>query len=123
MIEHSTREIIKENLRNLIVESGITPVELSKKAGVSFPAVYDWLKGKKSPTLDTIDKLSTALGCQRSDLLIEHSNREDQSENRFYGKRMSDDEMILLEAYRRMDGKEKIEVIRDMTNRLANQGN
>ncbi len=57
------------NLRRLMTEAGLNQKSLAKKAKLNETAIRDILKGKsKSPTHETLQKISVALGCTTPDL-------------------------------------------------------
>ncbi len=53
---------IGESLKAAIQESGLTHYRIAKTAGVSPDVIDRFVSGKRSITLETVDKLGTALG-------------------------------------------------------------
>lgn len=58
----------KEFLK-LLIEKGITQVELAKRIGVSFQSLNLWISGKRNPSLKSIDRLSKELGLTNDDII------------------------------------------------------
>lgn len=68
-MEGWSREVFAKNLQWYIEAAGITQKELAKIVGVSAPTLNDWVKGKKYPRIDRIEKLAAYFGCLKSDLI------------------------------------------------------
>ena len=62
-------QIISENIRAEIESSGKTKTEIAHAIGVSKPTVSQYLSGKIQPSLSTLSKLCTFLGCSADDIL------------------------------------------------------
>ena len=62
-------EIISKNLKAEIEQSGKTKTEIAKAIGVSCPTVSQYLSGRIQPSLATLSKLCTFLGCSADDIL------------------------------------------------------
>lgn len=61
---------LKEIIQSRMAELGANPSAVALKAGLSRSAVRDIMSGKsKSPSVDTLKAIATALECQVSDLL------------------------------------------------------
>ena len=79
----NNREILTANLRALMKQAGITSqAQLARLAGVSQTQISNMLSGRKSATIDMLERLATAFGCERWLLLappiyLENLNRED----------------------------------------------
>ena len=62
-------QIISENIKAEIESSGKTKTEIANAIGVSKPTVSQYLSGKIQPSLSTLSKLCTFLGCSADDIL------------------------------------------------------
>lgn len=62
-------EIISKNLKEEIEQSGKTKTEIAKAIGVSCPTISQYLSGRIQPTLATLSKLCSFLGCSADDIL------------------------------------------------------
>lgn len=68
-MERNLDEIISENLKQEIIQSGKTKTEIAKAIGVSKPTVSQYLSGRIQPSLATLSKLCNFLGCSADDIL------------------------------------------------------
>lgn len=69
MVDLSLRKIFQDNLSRLLSEKNVTQKDLAQYMVVSAPTVNDWVKGRKIPRMDKIDKLCIFFGVNRSDLI------------------------------------------------------
>lgn len=65
----SLDEIISENLKAEIEHSGKSKTEIARAIGVSNPTVSQYLSGRIQPSLATLSKLCSFLGCSADDVL------------------------------------------------------
>ncbi len=63
------RRIISDNIRDEIVASGKTRSEIAKAIGVSMPTVSQYLSGRAQPSLATLSRLCSFLGCSADTIL------------------------------------------------------
>ena len=68
-----SREVFAKNLRYYMERSGKMQKDLAEVAGVSAATFNEWLKAKKYPRIDKIDKLADYFGILKSDLIEEKS--------------------------------------------------
>ena len=63
--------------------NGKTRKDVSEAIGVSYYTFTDWVKGKKYPRMDKVEKLASYFGILKSDLIEEKSeeHREMQKKN------------------------------------------
>lgn len=66
-MEHRT--VFSDNLKRLMQECGKTRKDISDTLGISYFTVTDWVKGKKMPRMDKVEKLANYFGCLKSDLI------------------------------------------------------
>lgn len=59
---------IPERIKNARIKKGISQAELAKKIGVTHSAVCFWENGKRNVKLDTLVKISNALGCHLEEI-------------------------------------------------------
>lgn len=67
----SHREIFSANLNRKMEEAGKTRTDICAALGFSYYTVTDWVKGKKMPRMDKVEKLAKYFGCLISDLIEE----------------------------------------------------
>ena len=77
-MEH--RIVFAENLNRKMKESGKTRGDISESLGISYFTVTDWVKGKKMPRMDKVEKHAEYFGCLKSDLIEEKQKQSAQSE-------------------------------------------
>ena len=70
------KAVFAKNLRYYINLNNITQREVSEIVGVSPPTVNEWLKGKKYPRIDKIERLARHFRILKSDLIEEHTDDE-----------------------------------------------
>jgi len=68
-MEKSLDEIISENLRQEIENSGKSKTEIARAIGVSNPTISQYLSGRIQPSLSTLSKLCNFLNCSADDIL------------------------------------------------------
>ena len=68
-MEKSLDEIISENIKQEIEQSGKTKTEIARAIGVSNPTVSQYISGRIQPSLSTLSKLCTFLNCSADDIL------------------------------------------------------
>lgn len=62
-------ELISRNIKREIETSGRTRSEIARAVGVSCPTVSQYLSGRAQPTLATLSKLCSYLGCSADEIL------------------------------------------------------
>lgn len=63
----------KQRLEQLMADRGITPAELTRRAGVNSTMVHDILKRGQTPSIANLAKLASALGVRLIDILESNS--------------------------------------------------
>ena len=71
-----SREVFSKNLQYFMDLKGISQKELAEIVGVSAPTLNDWIKGRKYPRIDKIEKLANYFKCLKSDLIEEKTPEE-----------------------------------------------
>ena len=66
-----SKEVFAKNLRMYMDIAGKNQKEMAAIAGVSAPTFNDWLKAKKYPRIDKIERLANYFGILKSDLIEE----------------------------------------------------
>lgn len=74
----SHREIFSTNLNRKMKESGKTRKDICDALGFSYYTVTDWVKGKKMPRMDKVEKLAKYFDCLISDLIEEKEKPTDK---------------------------------------------
>lgn len=53
--------MLKDRLKTIRLEKGLTMVQVAEKLGVSYPVYSQWERGKRTPKEETIQRLAKAL--------------------------------------------------------------
>lgn len=69
-----SKEVFSKNLQYYMERKGISQKELAEIVGVSAPTLNEWIKSKKYPRIDKIEKLANYFGCLKSDLIEQKEN-------------------------------------------------
>lgn len=77
-MNHKT--IFSSNLKREMEEAGKTRMDICNALGFSYYTVTDWVKGKKMPRMDKVEKLAKYFGCLISDLIEEKQKQPAESE-------------------------------------------
>lgn len=99
-----SKEIMAKNLRYYMEAFGKNQKEMAAIAGVSAPTFNDWLKEKKYPRIDKIERMAKYFGILKSDL-IEDKQKQPTNDELSIRKRefmqkveaMSDEQLARLE--------------------------
>ena len=68
-MEKSLSQIISENIRREIEQSGKSKSEIARAIGVSNSTVTQYCTGRAQPTLATLSRLCVFLDCSADDIL------------------------------------------------------
>ena len=81
-----SKDVFAKNLKYYMDRSGKNQKEMAAVVGVSAPTFNEWLKGKKFPRIDKIEKLAQFFGILKSDL-IEDKTEEHREMQKKYRER------------------------------------
>lgn len=101
--ESKINHIIANNLVRLLEQSNCTQLELAEHLGVTQAAISNWCTGVKMPRMDKIDGICAFFDVNRSELMSEPSSLATNA-------KISEEEQLLLDAYRKLDRDDQIEV-------------
>ena len=78
-----SKEVFAKNLQHYMLRANKNQKEMSAIIGVSAPTFNEWLRAKKYPRIDKIEKLAQYFGILKSDLIEEKTteHREMQQKN------------------------------------------
>lgn len=71
MYKEWSKEVFSRNLVKYMELAGKNQKELAAIVGVTAPTFNEWVKGKKFPRIDKIQKLADYFGIMKSDLIEE----------------------------------------------------
>lgn len=75
------KEIFSRNLRKYMALHDKTRKEVAEALGFSYFTFTDWVKGKKYPRMDKVEKLANYFGILKSDLIEDKPMSEMQKNN------------------------------------------
>lgn len=75
-----TIDIFTKNLKYYMEQFDKTQKEMADIVGVSPPTFHDWLKGKKMPRMNNVQKLADYFGVALSDLIEDKVTKEKANE-------------------------------------------
>ena len=78
MPEQEFNAIFSKRLRYYLNKFEMTQTELAQKVGVGTTSVYNWCNGIKTPRMDKVDAMCDLFGCNRSDLMEDKSESNDE---------------------------------------------
>lgn len=83
MYKEWSKEVFAKNLNYYMTKTDKNQKEMAAIVGVSAPTFNEWLKGKKFPRIDKVEKLAHYFGILKSDLIEEKTeeHREMQQKN------------------------------------------
>ena len=104
------KNIFASNLKRYMEMNNKSRRDVSDAIGVSYYTFTDWVKGKKYPRMDKVEKLATYFGILKSDLIEEKTeeHREMQKKNDamtdiIIEMRTDEDFMSIVETVYKMD--------------------
>ena len=68
-MEKTLNELISFNIKQEIETSGKSKTEIAHALGVSNPTVSQYISGRIQPSLSTLSRLCSFLGCSADDIL------------------------------------------------------
>ena len=89
------KEVFAENLLYYINKHGKEQKELAEIVGVATSTFNEWVKAKKYPRIDKIEKLANYFGILKSDLIEKHGSAE-----ALRTVSITEDEQKLLDLFR-----------------------
>lgn len=96
------KNIFAANLKRYMVLRGKSRRDISEALGISYYTVTDWVKGKKYPRMDKVEKLAQYFGILKSDLIEEKTaeHKETQQKNSTLAdltvRMLEDDDLLSL---------------------------
>ena len=97
-----SKEVFAKNLRWYMEKAEKNQKEMAEIVGVSAPTFNEWLKGKKYPRIDKIEKLAQYFGILKSDLIEDkkeeqnYKNNQQQNQNSNSSNNTTNNETKLL---------------------------
>ena len=92
------KEIFAKNLLYYINKNDVTKRDVAKDVDVSHSTFNEWIKGKKYPRIDKIEKLANYFRIQKSDLIEEQTEKN----NSLNKQELTEGERLILDLYDRL---------------------
>ncbi len=97
MSDIGNKEIFAKNLNYYINKHNVEQKEIAEGIGVAPSTFNEWVKGKKYPRIDKIEKLANYFGILKSDLIESHDEADSLKTIS-----ITEDESKLLELFRKV---------------------
>ena len=92
------KETFAKNLLYYINKNGVTQRDVAEVVDVSPSTFNEWIKGKKYPRIDKIEKLANYFRIQKSDLIEEHTEKKNSPDK----QELTEGERLILVLYDRL---------------------
>ena len=67
------KEVMAQNIRNLMNQNGVKPKDVCDTLKIPMPTLSDWINAKTYPRIDKIELLANYFGVNKSDLVEEQN--------------------------------------------------
>lgn len=67
------KEVMAQNIRNLMAQNGVKPKDVCDTLKIPMPTFSDWINAKTYPRIDKIELLANYFGVNKSDLVEEQN--------------------------------------------------
>lgn len=75
-----SKEVFAQNLQTYMNRKGVNQKDLAEAIGVSCTAMNEWLKSKKYPRIDKIERLADYFGILKSDLIEDKTEMDKKND-------------------------------------------
>lgn len=114
------KEIFAYNLNFYMKSNGKSRKDVAEAIGVSYFTFTDWVKGKKYPRMDKVEKLANYFGIKISDLVEKKTIEENPIEMaEFHAEMIMDEDLIEVYAYFKTLDTKKRKIVKDLVRNLA----
>lgn len=114
-----SKEIFSKNLNYYMNEKGKSRPEVAEAIGVSYFTYTDWVKGKKFPRMDKVERLAKYFGIKISDLIEPRTIEKKPVESAMLHARILTDKELMetIEEYFLLS-EENQKMVRDLVRNL-----
>ena len=115
------KNIFAENLNRYMEINGKSRRDVSEAIGVSYYTLTDWVKGKKYPRMDKVEKLAEYFGIMKSDLIeVKESIQADPVVMAQRHIEMITDEDLdeMFDDFKKLDAAKR-QIVKDLVHSLA----
>ena len=96
------KNVFAANLRRYMEMNGKSRRDVSEAIGVSYYTLTDWVKGKKYPRMDKVEKLAAYFGILKSDLIEDKDEECIEEKPTTQSDGLTDREQEALSLFRRL---------------------
>ena len=120
MYKEWSKEVFAKNLTYYMERADKNQKEMAAIVGVSAPTFNEWLKAKKFPRIDKIEKLAQYFGILKSDLIEEKSieSHPEEMAERHYQILMDADISEMFDDFKLLDETQR-KIVKDLVRSLA----
>ena len=72
----NNKEIMSKNIKYYLSRKHLNVKDFAKQLGFKYTTVLDWVNGNTYPRIDKIEKMAKYFGVNKSDLVEEHKDNE-----------------------------------------------
>ena len=120
MYKEWSKEVFAKNLKYYMTKTNKNQKEMAAIIGVSAPTFNEWLKGKKYPRIDKVEKLAQYFGILKSDLIEEKSieSHPEEMAERHFQIIMDADISEMFDDFKLLDETQR-KIVKDLVRSLA----
>lgn len=118
-----SKEVFSKNLQFQMERFGKSQKEMAEIVGVTAPTFHEWVKGKKYPRIDKIQKLADYFGILKSDLIEEKiadaiEDRPEEMAAHHFEMIMDEDMNEIYKDFKGLNEQER-QLIKDLVRSMA----
>lgn len=113
------KNIFASNLQKYMKRNDKSRTDIAEALGISYYTVTDWVKGKKYPRMDKVEKLAKYFGILKSDLIEEKTidNSPQEMAERHFEMIMDEDLNEIFDDLQFLDVRER-KMVKDLAHSL-----
>ena len=114
------KDIFASNLQKYMERNDKSRTDIAEALGISYYTVTDWVKGKKYPRMDKVERLAKYFGIKKSDLIEQKTIESHPVEmaERHFEMVMDEDLNDIFDDLKFMDVRER-KMVKDLAHALA----
>ena len=116
------KDIFASNLQKYMKRNDKSRTDIAEALGISYYTVTDWVKGKKYPRMDKVERLAKYFGIKKSDLIEQKTidTHPVEMAERHFEIIMDEDINDIFDDFRSLDAAKK-KIVKDLVHSLAEQ--
>lgn len=114
------KDIFASNLQKYMERNDKSRTDIAEALGISYYTVTDWVKGKKYPRMDKVERLAKYFGIKKSDLIEKKTIESHPVEmaERHFEIVMDEDINDIFDDFRSLNPAQK-KIVKDLVHSLA----